>query len=163
MSKTYNILILCTGNSARSILGEMLVNRLGKGRFHGYSAGSTPTGKVNPLAVRLLKEKGYPIDGLRSKSWDEFAESGAPNIDLVITVCDDAAGEVCPIWPGNPTKTHWGVPDPAAIKGSDEVKKQAFQEAYEQLEMRISALVALPLDKLKGASLKRELDDIGRL
>ena len=162
MSKTYNILILCTGNSARSILCEMLVNRLSKGRFHGYSAGSTPTGKVNPLAVRLLKEKGYPIDGLRSKSWEEFAESGAPKIDLVITVCDDAAGEVCPIWPGNPTKTHWGVPDPAAIEGSEEVKMQAFDEAYEQLERRISALVTLPLDKLKGPSLKRELDDIGR-
>ena len=163
MSKTYNVLILCTGNSARSILGEMLVNRLGKGRFHAYSAGSTPTGKVNPLAVRLLKEKGYSIDRLRSKSWEEFAEFGAPKIDLVITVCDNAAGEVCPIWPGDPVKAHWGIPDPTAIKGSEEVKMQAFHEAYEQLEKRISALVALPLDKLKGASLKRELDDIGRL
>jgi arsenate reductase len=144
--KKFNVLILCTGNSARSILGESLINRLGGGRYAGYSAGSTPTGKVNPFAIRLLAEKGYPVAGLRSKSWDEFAAPGAPHIDFVFTVCDNAAGEVCPIWPGHPAKAHWGIPDPAAAEGSDEARLQAFRTAYAQLEQRISAFMRLDVE-----------------
>ena len=159
--KTQNVLILCTGNSARSILGEMLVNRLGEGRFKGFSAGSTPTGKVNPFAVKLLEQKGYPIDGLRSKSWKEFSGEDAPEIHFVFTVCDNAAGETCPIWPSHPAKAHWGIPDPA--NATDDDILAAFKTAYEQLEKRIAAFVALPLDELDEASLKQKLDAIGKL
>lgn len=158
-----NVLILCTGNSARSILGESLITSLGEGRYTGYSAGSTPTGKVNPFAIRLLQEKGYPTDGLRSKSWDEFAAPDAPHIDFVFTVCDNAAGEVCPIWPGHPAKAHWGIPDPAHVEGSDDDKMQAFRTAYAQLEKRIGAFMQLDVDKLDDAALKAALDAIGTL
>ncbi len=158
-----NILILCTGNSARSILGEMLINRLGQGRFAGFSAGSTPTGKVNPFALELLKQKGYDISGLRSKSWDEFAVPGAPKIDFVITVCDNAAGETCPVWPGHPARAHWGIADPAAATGSDADRMGAFNAAYDQLEARISAFAALDLKALDADALQDKLDAIGRL
>ncbi len=158
-----NVLILCTGNSARSILGEALITRLGKGRFRGFSAGSMPTGKVNPFAIRLLREKGYETSGFRSKNWDEFAAAGAPQIDFVFTVCDNAAGETCPIWPGHPAKAHWGIPDPAAVEGPDEDKAQAFKTAYASLEKRISAFVALPFGTLDDAGLKHELNAIGQL
>ena len=144
--KTYNVLILCTGNSARSILGEALINKLGNGRLIGYSAGSTPAGKVNPFAISLLKNKGYDTDGFRSKSWDEFTGAQAPQIDFVFTVCDNAAGEVCPVWYGQPMQAHWGIPDPAAVEGSDEEKNAAFEKAYEQMHKRISKFVQLPLD-----------------
>lgn len=160
---TYNVLILCTGNSARSILGESLINQLGEGRFIGFSAGSTPAGKVNPFAIRLLKEKNYPVEGLASKSWDEFAAPGAPHIDFVFTVCDNAAGEICPIWPGHPAQAHWGIPDPAEAEGSDEDMMQAFRTAYAQLEKRIAAFMDLPLEELDEPALKSKLDAIGRL
>ena len=166
--KKYNVLILCTGNSARSILGEMLINHLGEGRLKGYSAGSTPTGKVNPFAIRLLEEKGYDVDGLRSKSWDEFSRGDAPEVDFVFTVCDNAAGETCPLWrsrPGSsqPVKAHWGIPDPANAVGSDEEIMAAFETAYAQLEKRIASFVALPLADLNEADLKQKLDAIGKL
>ena len=163
-----NVLILCTGNSARSILGEMLVNHLGKGRFRGLSAGSTPTGKVNPFALTLLQNKGYSIDGLRSKSWDEFSGNHAPEIDFVFTVCDNAAGETCPLWRTRPNqkqpiKAHWGIPDPASVTGSDDNIMQAFETAYQQLEKRIAAFMALPLDDLAPSVLQQKLDAIGTL
>src|SRR5437016_1440604 len=128
-----NVLFLCTGNSARSILAEAYLNHAGKGRFRAYSAGSHPGGKINPFALELLQSKGIPMDGLRSKSWDEFAAPGAPQLDYVFTVCDNAAGEVCPLWPGRPTKGHWGVPDPAAVRGTDEEKRKAFLDAFDRL------------------------------
>jgi arsenate reductase len=132
-----NVLFLCTGNSARSILAEAYLNAAGAGRFRAYSAGSHPAGKVNPFAVELLRQKGLPTNGLRSKTWDEFAKPGAPKLDFVFTVCDAAAGEVCPVWPGQPIKEHWGVPDPAAVQGSDEEKRQAFLSAFVQLSGRV--------------------------
>lgn len=162
-NKVFNVLILCTGNSARSILGEALINKLGKGRLKGFSAGSTPTGKVNPFALLLLKEKGFATDGFRSKSWDEFSGENAPPIDFVFTVCDNAAGEVCPLWHGTPLQAHWGIPDPAAAEGSDEDKMQAFRNAYGQLEARIGAFMKLKIDELDDAALKAELDAIGKL
>lgn len=140
-----NVLVLCTGNSARSILGEAIVNRLGKGRFRGYSAGSFPKGQVHPGALRLLERHGYSIEGLRSKSWDEFAGADGPRIDVVITVCDNAAGEVCPIWPGAPIKAHWGLPDPAAATGDDAAIDTAFEAAHDALSRRIARLVELPI------------------
>ncbi len=163
MTNKTNVLILCTGNSARSILGECLINRLGEGHYKGYSAGSTPTGKVNPFALKLLEEKGYNTADLRSKSWDEFSGDVAPQIDFVFTVCDNAAGEVCPIWPGHPAKAHWGIPDPAVADGSDKDKMQAFRTAYAQLERRIGAFMNLNLDELDDTALKAELDAIGKL
>jgi len=162
-ARSHNVLILCTGNSARSILAEALVNHLGKGRFRAYSAGSHPAGRVNPFAIELLQRKGLPLSDLRSKSWDEFAAPGAPAIDYVITVCDNAAGEICPIWPGHPAKAHWGIADPAAAEGSDEDKREAFAAAYVQLERRISRFVSLPLSDMDEAARQRELDTIGRL
>ena len=161
--KTFNVLVLCTGNSARSILGEVLFNQLGRGRIHAYSAGSKPAGKVNPGALALLQEKGISTEGLRSKSWDEFAAPGAPHFDFIFTVCDKAAGEVCPVWPGQPVTAHWGIEDPAAVQGADEDKRKAFATAYNQLHRRIALFTSLPLDKLHGMSLQGELNDIGKL
>jgi protein-tyrosine-phosphatase len=158
---TYNILFLCTGNSARSILAEVLMEHWGKGRFRGYSAGSFPKGIVHPVAVDLLERLHLRTTGLRSKSWDEFARPGAPVMDFVFTVCDQAAGEVCPIWPGNPITAHWGVLDPAAVMGSGSQRTQAFRDAYRQLEARIKLFVALPIDKLDRMAVKHEVDQIG--
>jgi arsenate reductase (thioredoxin) len=143
-----NVLFLCTGNSARSILAEAYLNRSGRGRFRAYSAGSKPGGRVNPLAIELLEMSGIDTAGLRSKSWDEFAAPGAPHMDFVITVCDSAAAEPCPLWPGQPMTAHWGVPDPAAVQGSDEEKRQAFRAAFQALGARIDRMLSLPLEKL---------------
>src|SRR6185437_3646615 len=158
-----NVLFLCTGNSARSILGEALLNHWGRGRFRAYSAGSFPKGAVHPLALELLRAMKLPSEGLRSKSWNEFARSDAPVMDLVITVCDNAASEVCPIWPGQPITAHWGVPDPAAVEGAEAERRAAFRDAYNRLEARIKLLVALPIDKLDRLMLKREAERIGRV
>ena len=160
--KTYNVLFLCTGNSARSILAEVLMNHHGQGRFRAFSAGSHPTGRVNPYALRLLELQGLPCDGLRSKSWDEFASPDAPLLDFVFTVCDNAAGEVCPIWPGQPMSAHWGLPDPAAVEGSEAEKTLAFADAYRMLNNRISIFVNLPITSLDSLSLQKRLDDIGK-
>ncbi len=162
--KILNVLFLCTGNSARSILAEAVLNHptLNRGRFRAFSAGSHPTGKVNPLALELLNNSHMSTEGLRSKSWDEFAQPGAPRLDFVFTVCDNAAGEVCPVWPGQPMTAHWGVPDPAAVTGSDEEKRRAFFVAMTQLQNRISLFCNLPLDKLEGIKLEHALRDIGK-
>jgi arsenate reductase (thioredoxin) len=162
-SSTYNVLFLCTGNSARSILAEVLVEHWGRGRFNGYSAGSFPKGQVHPLALEQLARLHLPTAGLRSKSWNEFARPGAPVMDFVFTVCDQAAGEVCPVWPGNPITAHWGVPDPAAVEGTEVERRQAFREAFRALESRIKVFVALPIDKLDRMAIKRHVDEIGRL
>jgi arsenate reductase len=159
---TRNVLFLCTGNSARSIMAEELLDRLGGGNFKGYSAGSHPTGRVNPYALRLLAQRGLPTDGLRSKGWDEFALPGAPVMDFVFTVCDQAAGELCPAWPGQPVTAHWGVPDPAAATGDDAAIALAFVEAMRMLERRISVFVALPLSALDRIALTRAVQRIGR-
>ena len=159
--KKFNILVLCTGNSARSILGEVLFNKLGKGKFKAYSAGSMPAGRVNPGALEILQQQGFSTEGLRSKSWDEFAIPGAPNFDFIFTVCDNAAGEVCPIWPGKPATAHWGIPDPAHVEG-DEARRTAFKKAYEQLTRRIQLFMDLPIDELDNLTLKRKLEEIGR-
>jgi arsenate reductase (thioredoxin) len=158
----YNVLFLCTGNSARSILAEVLIEHWGRGRFCGFSAGSFPRGTVHPLALDLLERLQLPTAGLRSKSWDEFARPGAPVMDFVFTVCDQAAGEMCPVWPGNPLTAHWGVPDPAAVQGSEAERRRAFREAYVALENRIKLFVALPIDKLDRMAIQRNVDDIGR-
>jgi arsenate reductase (thioredoxin) len=158
----YNVLFLCTGNSARSIMAERLMERWGKDRFRAYSAGSHPTGKVNPLAIEMLAKANLPIDGLRSKTWDEFAAPGAPNLDFVFTVCDQAAGEVCPAWPGKPVTAHWGVPDPAAATGSDEQRLHAFREAFRALENRIRLFASLPIEKLDKLTLARKVREIGK-
>lgn len=160
--KQYNVLVLCTGNSARSILGEVLFNTLGKGKFKAYSAGSKPAGKVNPGAIELLQQQGHSIEGLRSKSWDEFAAPGAPEFDFIFTVCDNAAGETCPIWPGKPATAHWGIPDPAHVEG-DEARRAAFKTAYSQLSRRIQLFMNLPIEKLDKLSLKEMLAEIGRI
>ena len=159
--KIYNVLFLCTGNSARSILAEVQLNALGKGRFRGFSAGSYPNGTVNPFAVEFLQKTGFPTEGLRSKSWDEFAVPGAPVMDYVLTVCDQAAGEQCPFWPGQPMSAHWGIPDPAAVQGSDEDKRLAFRQAATVMRKRIELFTALPTASLTRMSLKSKLDDIG--
>jgi arsenate reductase len=156
-----NVLFLCTGNSARSILAEAILNRLGAGRFRAFSAGSHPTGAVNPFALRLLASRGYPTDGLRSKSWDTFAQPDAPKIDFVFTVCGDAADEVCPVWPGAPVKAHWGVADPARVEGPDAARAEAFAETYRKLHARIAAFADLPLADLDREGLRRRLDQIG--
>ncbi len=155
--KTYNILFLCTHNSARSILGEALAATHASKRFVGYSAGSTPGTKVNPFAAEIALQLGYPAEKLRSKSWDEFAAPGAPTMDFIITVCDNAAGEVCPIWPGHPATAHWGFPDPSRADGDDEAKRRAFREVMVGLQKRIELLAALPLDKLDQISMQSEL------
>ncbi len=160
--KTYNILVLCTGNSARSILGEVLFNSLGQGRFKAYSAGSKPAGRVTPGAMEWLASHGHSTAGLRSKSWDEFAAPGAPEFDFIFTVCDNAAGEACPFWPGKPATAHWGIPDPAHVEG-DEARRAAFKKAYEQLARRIQLFMALPIDKLDKMTLKEKLAEIGRI
>jgi len=159
--QTYNVLFLCTGNSARSIIAEALMNHIGRGLFHAYSAGSFPTGKVNPLAIELLDTGRIPHEGARSKSWDEFAKPGAPQMDFILTVCDNAAGEICPIWPGKPVTAHWGVPDPAAVEGTDEAKRAAFVAAAAMLRRRIELLANLPVEKLDAMAIKAQLQRIG--
>ena len=157
-----HVLFLCTGNSARSVLAESLLNGLGAGRFRAWSAGSHPTGIVNPFALEALREAGLPTAGLRSKAWDEFAQPGAPVMDFVFTVCDQAAGEVCPLWPGQPMTAHWGLPDPAAVGGSDDEKRIAFRDTLVTLKRRVELLLALPLEALDAMATQRELRDIGR-
>jgi arsenate reductase len=161
-ARTYNVLFLCTGNSARSVMAEVLLNTLGKGRFKAYSAGSHPAGQVNPFTLELLRGNGLAVDELRSKSWDEFAAPGAPKMDFVITVCDNAAGEVCPIWPGQPVSAHWGFADPAAFQGPDEEKRRLFRQIYQQIGSRIRLFLSLPVEKLDRLSLQQRLKDIGK-
>ena len=162
MKGQYNVLFLCTGNSARSIMAEAILRRKGMPKFHANSAGSHPTGKVNPAALQQLRDVRLPTDGLRSKSWEEFSRPGAPDLDFVFTVCDNAAKEVCPIWPGQPMTAHWGVPDPASVAGAPEQIARAFREAYIMLERRISLFLCLPLASLDRLALKKEIDRIGR-
>jgi arsenate reductase len=159
--RVYNVLFLCTGNSARSILGEAILNRLGDSRFRAHSAGSHPKGAVHPYALDLLRNQNYPVDGLRSKSWDEFAAPGAPVMDFVFTVCDDAAAEVCPAWPGQPITAHWGVPDPAAAEGSEAERRYAFADALRMLHNRISIFANLPIRSLDRLALQERVDNIG--
>ncbi|MEZ5832437.1 MAG: arsenate reductase ArsC [Dongiaceae bacterium] len=158
----YNVLFLCTGNSARSILAECILNREGQGRFKAFSAGSHPKGQVHPFALELLKKMSYPTAGLRSKCWDEFVGPDAPHLDFVFTVCDNAANEVCPIWPGQPMSAHWGVPDPAAVEGKEAERRFAFVDAYRMLHNRISIFASLPIRSLDRMSLQKRLDEIGR-
>ena len=160
--KHYNVLFLCTGNSARSILAEGILNFKGKPRFTAYSAGSHPAGAVRPEALERLEEAGIPIQGLRSKSWDEFAQPDAPKLDFILTVCDNAAKEVCPIWPGHPITAHWGVPDPAAVKGTPQEVERAYREAFSILERRIDLFLSLPLASIDSLALKKEVEKIGR-
>ena len=162
MDRPYRILYLCTANSARSILAEGLTNRLGRGRFQAFSAGSHPGGRVNPLALETLRHAGIELPDARSKSWDEFAAPGVAPMDFVITVCDNAAGEVCPVWPGQPMTAHWGVPDPAGVEGTEDAKRAAFRDAATALRRRIELLVNLPVEKLDRLSLQRELREIGK-
>lgn len=161
-NRTYNVLFLCTGNSARSILAEATLGVLGAGRFLAFSAGSHPSGRVQPLAAELAISLGYPAEKLRSKSWDEFAEPGAPTMDLIFTVCDNAAGEACPIWLGHPATAHWGVPDPVAVEGTDDERRHAFRATYATLRRRIELLLALPIDKLEKLELQTRLREIGQ-
>ena len=158
--RNYNVLFLCTGNSARSILAEALLNHDGAGRFHAYSAGSFPKGKVHPMAIDVLKGLGFPHEGYRSKSWDEFADDAAPQFDFIFTVCDSAAGEICPIWPGHPMTAHWGIEDPAAVEGDGQ--REAFMQALRYLRRRIELFLALPLETVDEMALKAKLKEIGR-
>ena len=160
--RPYNVLFICTGNSARSILAEALLTNFGGGRFKVYSAGSRPAGEVNPLALQALKTLRLPTDGFRSKSWGEFAQADSPSLDFVITVCDKAAGEECPVWPGQPINAHWGVPDPAAFEGPEAEKEKYFLEAAKTLKRRIDLMLSLPIAKLDTLSLKREMNSIGK-
>ena len=162
MQGHYNVLFLCTGNSARSIMAEAIMNQKGRSNFTAYSAGSHPSGAVRPEALRQLESAHLPTTGLRSKSWDEFAKPDAPRLDFVFTVCDNAANEVCPIWPGQPMTAHWGIPDPAAVQGTKEQVEKAFREAFFLLDRRISLFLSLPLSTLDRFSLKKEIDNIGR-
>ena len=159
-SKGHNVLFLCTGNSARSILAEAILDRAGQGRFRAFSAGSFPKGEVHPAAITLLKELDYEIAGFRSKSWDEFAGPGAPQVDFIFTVCDNAAGETCPVWPGHPITAHWGIEDPAVVEGDGQA--EAFWNAYQQLRRRIELFLALPLDAIDEMSLQNRLKEIGK-
>ncbi|MFZ6774987.1 arsenate reductase ArsC [Undibacterium sp. SXout7W] len=159
--KIYTVLFLCTGNSARSIMAEAMLNAMGKGHFKAYSAGSYPTGIVNPMAIEQIAHAGFDTSGLRSKSWDEFAFADAPHMDFVITVCDKAAGEVCPFWPGQPTTAHWSFEDPAAVHGSEDDIRHAFARIGREIKMRLDILLSLPIDKLEKLALQRELDQIG--
>lgn len=161
-SRPFNVLFLCTGNSARSILAEQLINHWGRGKFQGFSAGSHPKGAVHPIALELLKHMKLPTEGLRSKSWDEFAVAGAPPLDFVFTVCDNAAGEVCPFWPGQPMTAHWGVEDPAAVEGTETEKWLAFRAAFKALESRIKIFTSLPIRSLDRIKLQERLDEIGQ-
>ncbi len=160
--KTYNVLFLCTHNSARSILAEAHLNRIGADRFKAYSAGSHPSGKVHPMAIENLRSAGYAIDGLRSKSLGEFALPNAPKMDFVITVCDSAAGEICPIWPGQPLMAHWGFEDPSQVKGSEEQRRCAFEKVFLQIKKRTQLFLSLPMDKLDAQSLRRQMENIGK-
>src|ERR1700720_4258110 len=160
--RIYNVLFLCTGNSARSILAESLLNTLGPGKFRAFSAGSYPKGQVHPMAVELLKRKNLPTENLRSKSWNEFAAPGAPPIDFIFTVCDNAAGEVCPVWPGKPMTAHWGVPEPGAVGSNPEQLERSFRDAFVMLDRRISLFLALPLASLDQLAIKKEIDRIGQ-
>lgn len=159
----FNVLFICTGNSARSILAEAILNSRGQGRFKAFSAGSHPGGQVNPYAIELLARHQINTDGLRSKNWDEFARPDAPRLDFIFTVCDKAAGEVCPHWPGQPMSAHWGVEDPAAVEGSEEEKRKAFSNVFMVLGRRISLFMSLPIEKLDALTLKREMEQIGRV
>ncbi|MFG6466764.1 arsenate reductase ArsC [Roseateles sp. BYS87W] len=160
--KTYNVLFVCTGNSARSILAEALMNDLGKEQgFRAFSAGSHPRGEVNAWALKTLADHRYPTDGFRSKSWEEFATADAPHLDFVFTVCDQAAGEVCPVWPGQPMTAHWGMPDPAAVEGSDEAIRKAFLDTFITMKRRIQLMLALPMASLDKMAIQREIKDIG--
>ena len=158
---TFTVLFLCTGNSARSILAESILRKEGRGRFRVFSAGSHPKGAVNPFAIKVLESYKYPTDDLRSKSWDEFAAPGAPGMDFVFTVCDTAAAETCPVWPGQPMTAHWGLPDPAAVEGSDEAKRKAFRDTLLALRRRIEVFTSLPLDKLDRLAIQKHIRDIG--
>lgn len=160
--KTYNVLFLCTGNSARSVMAEAILENLGSGRFTAFSAGSHPAGRVNPFAEELLKSKGFKTDQFRSKSWDEFARPGAPQMDFIFTVCDNAAGEVCPVWPGHPATAHWGFEDPAGFAGPDGEKRKLFENIFQEISARIRLFLALPLEKIDRMSLQNELNKIGK-
>ncbi|MDX5445530.1 MAG: arsenate reductase ArsC [Zoogloeaceae bacterium] len=160
--KTYNVLFLCTGNSARSVLAESILGELGRGRFNAFSAGSFPRGEVHPMTLEVLEQLRFPTTGFRSKSWDEFTRPGAPQLDFIFTVCDSAAGETCPIWPGHPATAHWGIPDPAAVEGSEADRRKAFQDAALILKRRIELFLNLPLARLDALSLQHELRSIGK-
>lgn len=159
---SFNVLFVCTGNSARSVIAEAILNELGAGRFRGYSAGSHPTGRINPFATQVLETLGHPTDDLRSKDWAEFADDGAPEMDFVFTVCDRAAGEVCPVWPGQPISAHWGLPDPAAVEGTDAEISAAFADTYGKMKRRIQMFVNLPMETLDDRSLRRHVSHIGQ-
>lgn len=159
--RVYNVLFLCTGNSARSVMGEVLLNRLGEGHFRGFSAGSHPSGRVNPMTLDVLQREALPTEGLRSKSWDEFAAPGAPLMDFVFTVCDSAAGEVCPVWPGHPMTAHWGIEDPAAVEGSEVERRAAFVRALKYMRNRVAAFVNLPLSSIDRMALENRIREIG--
>jgi len=161
--RVFNVLFLCTGNTARSILAEKILAKDGAGKFRAFSAGSHPKGAVNPFALKVLKDAGYPTDGARSKSWDEFAQADAPQMDFVFTVCDSAAGEACPVWPGQPMTAHWGIEDPAAVEGTDIEKERAFVTAFRYLRNRISAFAAIPIERLDQLTLSSRLKEIGRM
>jgi protein-tyrosine-phosphatase len=163
MAHPFNVLFLCTGNSARSIMAEAILNKLGAGKFRAYSAGSQPKGRVNPHTIQLLQSLGYDTSGFRSKSWDEFAKPGASALDFAFTVCDNAAGETCPVWPGQPMTAHWGIPDPAEAKGSPAEIALAFKDAYRMLHQRIGVFTALPIRSLDRLNLQRRLEEIGRM
>lgn len=158
--RLFNVLFLCTHNSARSVMAEALLNTIGRDRFQAFSAGSLPSGRVNPFAIEMAKTIGYLTDDIRSKSWDEFAATGAPRMDIVITVCDNAAGETCPVWPGHPATAHWGFPDPSAVQGSDDEKRNAFDQVFHAIRRRVELLVNLPVDKLERLALANELQRI---
>lgn len=160
---TFNVMFLCTGNSARSIIAESVLRKDGAGKFNAYSAGSRPKGEVNPFAIETLAGHHYPVEGLRSKSWDEFAVPGAPQLDFVFTVCDNAAGEACPVWPGQPVTAHWGVEDPAAVEGTDAEKRVAFATTLRYMKLRIAAFAALPVESLERLSLTAKLHEIGQM
>ena len=162
MQPSYNVLFLCTGNSARSILAEAILNRRGRPNFRAFSAGSHPAGRVHPCAVKQLQSAGLPIEGLRSKSWDEFAKPGAPQMHFVFTVCDSAAAEICPVWPGKPVTAHWGIPDPGNVAGSPDEIARAFRDAFVTLRRRIDLFLSLPIEKLDALAVKKEMDRIGR-
>lgn len=162
-AQVFNLLILCTGNSARSIMAEALFNTIGEGRFKAYSAGSFPNGKVNPYAIEILKEIGYPTTELRSKSWDEFTLPDAPQMDFVITVCDNAANEVCPVWPGAPVNAHWGFEDPAALEATEDEKRALFRKVFHQIRQRVEIFSALPLTELSSINLQHEIAKIGNM